>query len=86
MAAVGSPLASNYTIVAEVSQDMAQKKYGPQAKYAKESTVSMAFRFMKNTEPDLIEWMNAQPNKAGYIKRLIRADMARVAQERDKES
>lgn len=26
-------------------------------------------------EPDLIEWLDNQPNKQGYIKQLIRQDM-----------
>lgn len=46
-------------------------------KYAKEKTTSIAIRFMHNTESDLLEYLNSQPNKAGYIKSLIRADMER---------
>ena len=26
---------------------------------------------------DILEWLDSQPNKAGYIKRLIREDMER---------
>lgn len=26
-------------------------------------------------DQDIVEWLDAQPNKAGYIKALIRADM-----------
>lgn len=44
-------------------------------KYAKEKTTSIAIRFMHNTEADLLEYLNSMPNKAGYIKSLIRADM-----------
>lgn len=32
---------------------------------------------MKNTEKDIIEKLNSVPNKAGYIKALIRADIAK---------
>jgi hypothetical protein len=32
---------------------------------------------MHNTEADLLEYLNSMPNKAGYIKALIRADMER---------
>lgn len=32
---------------------------------------------MKNTEQDIIAKLESVPNKAGYIKSLIRADMAR---------
>lgn len=29
------------------------------------------------TEEDLLDWLKARPNKQGYIKRLIREDIAR---------
>ena len=45
-------------------------------KYNKEKTKSMAIRFMQS-EYDLVEWLNEQDNKAGYIKDLIRQDMER---------
>jgi hypothetical protein len=32
---------------------------------------------MKNTEQDIIQKLDSVPNKAGYIKRLIRADIAK---------
>lgn len=50
----------------------------PQDRYAKNHTKCFTLRFMKNTEPELIAWLDAQPNKAGYIKRLMREDMARA--------
>ena len=34
---------------------------------------------MINTEQDIIDWLEKQPNKAGYIKALIRADMESVS-------
>ena len=46
-------------------------------KYLKEKTTSICIRFMQNTEADLLEYLNSMPNKAGYIKSLIRADMER---------
>lgn len=33
---------------------------------------------MKNSDNDIINWLEEQPNKAGYIKRLIREDMVKV--------
>ena len=45
------------------------------SKYLKEKTKSLGVCFMHNTEMDLLEWLNQQPNKAGYIKNLIREDM-----------
>ncbi|MEF2656073.1 MAG: hypothetical protein U0M72_06570 [Eggerthellaceae bacterium] len=44
------------------------------AKYHKEKLVQRVIRFSPN-ERDLLEQLDAQPNKAGYLKALIRADM-----------
>lgn len=47
----------------------------PQDRYHKAHTVSLTIRLMKNTEQDILEKLDSVPNKAGYIKRLIRADL-----------
>ena len=47
------------------------------AKYKRDKTTQVPLRFYNATESDLIEHLNAQDNKAGYIKSLIRADMER---------
>ena len=60
-----------------------EKKETPQDRYHKAKTVSVAIRFMKNTEQDLIDKLNSVPNKAGYIKTLIRQDMEREQQRQD---
>ena len=44
-------------------------------KYNKERTKSYAIRFFMATEQDLIDYLESQDNKAGYIKKLIREDM-----------
>lgn len=49
--------------------------FAAQRKYDKENTKSFALKFMKTTEQDLIEHLEKQPNKSGYIKKLIRDDM-----------
>lgn len=36
---------------------------------------NLTIQFMRHTEADILEWVESQPNKAGYIKRLIREDM-----------
>lgn len=54
-----------------------EKKARPQDRYNKSHTVSIAIRLMKNTEQDIIQKLDSVPNKAGYIKQLIRADMAK---------
>lgn len=58
---------------------MTDRKITPQERYHKTSTINVNIRLMKNTEQDIIDHLAAQPNKAGYIKSLIRADMEREA-------
>lgn len=52
-----------------------QKQYERQAKWNQANTWIFNIRLMRTTEADLIEWLNTQENKAGYVKSLIRADM-----------
>jgi hypothetical protein len=47
------------------------------AKYKRERTKAAVVRFYP-AEADLWEWLQGQPNKQGYIKRLIREDMGRT--------
>jgi len=54
---------------------MPEKKETPQDRYHKAHTVNVNIRLMKNTEQDIIQKLASVPNKAGYIKSLIRADM-----------
>lgn len=51
--------------------------YRRQKEYAKRSVRMIRVDLVQNTEGDLIDWIDAQPNKAGYIKQLIREDMKR---------
>ena len=44
--------------------------------YDKECTKVYKFIVIKSTENDIIQKLNEQENKAGYIKRLIRKDIA----------
>lgn len=46
-----------------------------QAKYNKANTTQITLRLNRNTEADIIEHLQAQPNKQGYLKALIRKDM-----------
>lgn len=52
------------------------RKETPQDRYHKAHTTSIAIRFMNRTESDLLRKLESVPNKAGYIKQLIRADIA----------
>ena len=44
-------------------------------KYDAVNTVQFKMKLNKKTDADILEWLNQQPNKQGYIKNLIRADM-----------
>jgi hypothetical protein len=56
---------------------MPERKITPQDRYLKANAVNYSFRVMKHTEADVIQKLESVPNKAGYIKSLIRADIAR---------
>ena len=49
----------------------------PQDRYNKDNTIVVNIRIVKSTEADIIEQLERQPNKSGYIKALIRADIQR---------
>lgn len=45
------------------------------AKYDAENTKSFLLKLNKKTDADIIAFLENQPNKMGYIKKLIRDDM-----------
>ncbi len=57
----------------------AQKR--AQRNYVKKSVKQVALRFYPS-ESALWEWLQAQDNKQGYLKELIRTDMERRAGQR----
>ena len=46
-------------------------------KYNKENTVQISLKLNRSTDADLIESLNRVKNKQGYIKELIRRDIAK---------
>ncbi len=46
-------------------------------RYDKENTKPVKFKFNKKTDADIIAKLQSEPNKQGYVKRLIREDIAR---------
>ncbi len=54
-----------------------ERKERPQDRYNKTHTVNLNIRLMRRTEQDIITKLDSVPNKAGYIKALIRADIAK---------
>ena len=57
----------------KVTEQFNQGQYTQQ--YIKENIRQIRFTLNQRTEQDLIDWMDQQPNKQGYLKQLIRADM-----------
>lgn len=58
-----------------------QKKYEKESgyaaknKYLEKNTKAFCFRFMSESDADVIAKINSVPNKADYIRKLIRADL-----------
>ena len=50
-----------------------QKK--KQAEWSKKNTKGIYIKLCKSTDADILSWMDSVPNKQGYIKELIRADI-----------
>ena len=46
-------------------------------KYNKENTVQISLKLNRSTDADLIDRLNRAANKQGYIKELIRRDIAK---------
>lgn len=44
-------------------------------KYDRENTKRVYIKLNKNTDSDILSYLDSKPNKQGYIKELIRKDM-----------
>lgn len=55
---------------------MTEKKLTPQERYAAKYKKQYSLPCFTTTEQDIIDKLASVPNKAGYIKSLIRADIA----------
>lgn len=54
-----------------------ERKETPQDRYHKLHTKLLTIRLVETTEQDIIQKLNSVSNKGGYIKQLIRADIAK---------
>ena len=63
---------------------MAEKKITPQERYASKYKKQYSLPCFTTTEQDIIDKLESVPNKAGYIKSLIRADIAATKQKQEK--
>ena len=55
--------------------------YPSKKKYDKETLVKVMVAFNRNTDREMAEFIEAKPDKAAYIRRLVRADLDRMKQE-----
>lgn len=51
--------------------------YASQNKYHKEKGRVISIRLFTPQDDDILAYLDAQPNKAGYFRELVRADMAK---------
>ncbi len=51
--------------------------YRASQKYRREKCRKVQIELNKTIDADILEWLDAQPNKQGYLKDLIRADIAK---------
>ena len=48
----------------------------PQERYESANVTRYALKINRNTDADILEWLEAQPNKQGAIKQAIRSYLA----------
>ena len=61
----------------QVKEQKMARKGTPQERYAKKNIKQFKIDCVINTESDIIDKLMSVPNRAGYIKALIRADIAK---------
>ena len=67
---------------ARLRKNERQREYAKKTGYAanrksdKKNMTSMLLKFSYNTEQDILDWLATKDNKSGYIKALIRKDIA----------
>jgi len=47
-------------------------------KYDSANTIQLSLKFNKKTDADILEQLEKQDNKQGYIKKIIREDIAKT--------
>lgn len=61
--------------IKKTNGEVERVKYAPQNKYDKNNTVQIKMKLNKNTDADIIEYLETKDNRQGYLKALIRKDM-----------
>lgn len=57
--------------------------YPANLRYEKKNIMQVKVGFNRSTEPDLVERLEEEPNKARYIKNLVREDVERRRKENE---
>lgn len=52
-----------------------ERKETPQSRYDKAHRIQIALNLNRGTDADILKKLSSVPNKQGYIKQLIRADL-----------
>lgn len=53
-----------------------KKNLTAQARYDRMNTRNITFKLNLKTDADILAWLDSLANRQGYVKALIRADMA----------
>lgn len=62
--------------MAQIEAELSGEPYQtPQARYDAQNTLQVALKLNRKTDSDIIQKLEAQPNKQAYMKALIRADI-----------
>lgn len=59
----------------EVMRMVSEAQIKAQKKYDAENTMQVHLKLNRRTDEDVLEKLDSVPNKQGYIKELIRADL-----------
>ena len=59
------------------SEEGKRKQAEYQARHDKECTRRLSCKLNIKTDADILSWLDQLPNKQGYVKQLIRDDIAR---------
>lgn len=57
--------------------NVSESNYRASQKYQKEKCRKISLLLNKKIDKDILVWLDSQENKVGYLKKLIREDMAR---------
>ena len=63
----------------EMTSDAKHRKNVVAVKWDKDNTKQIKFKFNLRTDADILAKLESEPNVQGYVKRLIRADIARTS-------